>query len=115
MTVAQSVQAFSKLVIKIAGVRNPASTYLNKDYRFFTFDESFVTVETVSALSLQKLSPGILTDFAVYPRSKQLGAETMLTIEMKVGSELPCQADRSGCLLTIKNPVRNPKASGVGA
>ena len=60
-----------------------------------------------SGLKLQSLKPGVLTDFAVAPRNKQFGTDTTLTIELKVSSELPCQADRSGCILMISNPVRN--------
>ena len=92
----------------ITGVQNPASTYLNKDFRVSSFDASIVTIEMASGLKLQSLKPGVLTDFAVAPRNKQFGTDTTLTIELKVSSELPCQADRSGCILMISNPVRNP-------
>lgn len=66
-----------------------------------------------AGLSLLQFNPALLTEFAVQPESDRLGETTALVVELEVGIEIPCLADRSGCSVVVSSPVRNPYTSSI--
>jgi len=108
ITLGSAVEAFASVYIELGGARNPASTAHNKDYRVQSLGKDGTQIEVAAGLSLLNFLPARLTEFSVRTESAQLGARTLLLIDLKVGFEVPCKTDRSGCMVAIRSPSRNP-------
>ena len=86
------------------------STAQNKDFSVSSFDAFGIVLETVttqsnSHLRLRSLTPNTLTDFQVTPESNRIGEwNSTLSIVLTLSSDLPCQSDLSGCVVTLDVP-----------
>ena len=66
-----------------------------------------------AGLALVQFIPAPLTEFEVKPESDRFGETTALSIELKVGIEIPCSSDRTGCSVKVSSPIRNPYTSSI--
>ena len=106
-----SIEAGTEIYMQLHGAANPPSTAKNRGYRVRSFDQQSQTIEAAEGLSILNLQPAVLNDFKISPESQELGATTAVNLSIKVDQTLPCKNDRSGCAISVSNPLVNPRSA----